>query len=286
MTFGFIKAEKARHSVDRMCWLLGVSRSGFYAWLGRGSSRRAERDAELLDEIREVYAEGRMSYGSPRVYRGLKARGHRVSRKRVARLMKANGIRARIPKKYRVTTNSKHHFTVADNVLDRRFSEVKRPYEAWAGDVTYIRTRRGWLYLAIIIDVCSRRVVGFATSTTIGGDLAVAALKRAFVRTRRTPRLFHSDRGSEWACKAFQDVLVAKGITPSMSRSGDCWDNAVAESFFATLKRELVYLNKFSSTEQAELSVFEYIEVFYNRVRTHSALGYLSPVEFEVRMAA
>lgn len=286
MTFGFIRAEKARHSVDRMCHLLGVSRSGYYAWLGRGDSQRTQRDSELLDEIREVYVEGRMFYGSPKVFNGLKARGQRVSRKRVARLMRTHGIRARIPKKYRVTTNSKHHFNVADNLLKRRFSEVKNPGEVWVGDVTYIRTGQGWLYLAAIVDVCSRRVVGFETSTTIGGDLAVAALQSALSRTGKTPRMFHSDRGSEWACKAFQDVLAARGITPSMSGSGDCWDNAIAESFFATLKRELVYLSKYSTTKEAALSVFEYIEVFYNRVRMHSSIGYVSPAEFEAKLAA
>jgi transposase InsO family protein len=279
--FVFIDAEKANHDVTRMCSVLGVSRSGYYAWRARGASKSSQDDQALVGEIVQVHAESRQLYGSPRVHAELRRRGRRHGRKRVARLMRACGLQARRRHKYR-RSSGEAHFPFAPNVLDRRFAEVSRSGEVWVGDVTYVRTSEGWLYLAVVIDVYTRRVVGWATGATPDGDLTVRAYEAATMTTSTTPELFHSDRGSEYSCADLRATLQEDGVTQSMSRSGDCWDNAVAESFFATLKRELVHLTSFSTRKEARASVFSYIESFYNRVRLHSALGYRSPMEFEL----
>jgi putative transposase len=283
--FAFIAVEKACFPVRCLCRTLGVSRAGFYAWQKRAPSPRARADARLGLEITAIHAESRQRYGSPRIHAELGDRGHRTSRKRVARLMRRQGLAARRRRRFRVTTDSHHPFPVAPNVLARQFARAA-PDTAWVTDITYIPTGEGWLYLAVILDLCSRFVVGWALSDRIARHLTLDALDMALVR-RRPPRglLHHSDRGSQYASHDYQRVLATQGIVGSMSRRGDCWDNAVAESFFATLKVELVYDTTWATRAEARGALFEYIEVFYNGQRRHSSLGYLSPRAFERRRA-
>lgn len=264
-----------------MCRVLEVTRSGYYAWRRRSGSARAKEDEKLCQEIRTVHAGSHQRYGSPRVYRELRSRGVRCSENRVARLMRQNGIRARQARRYKATTDSKHSLPVAPNLLDRQF-EAEHPNRRWAGDVTYIWTRQGWLYLAVVMDLFSRRVVGWSMQPHMGCSVAVEALRMALAGRRPTGALLcHSDRGSQYASHAYQAVLSSEQITCSMSRKGNCWDNAVVESFFSTLKRELVHGRRYATREEARRELFEYIEVFYNRRRRHSSLGYLTPVEYE-----
>jgi transposase InsO family protein len=267
-----------------MCQQLGVSRSGYYAWKGRGSSLREQRDAELAAKIKQSHVDSRGTYGSPRVYKDLKEEGFAVGRKRVARLMSEMGLTGRPPKPFRRTTDSKHGLPVADNILDRNF-EVEGPDKVWATDITYVKTWQGWLYLAVVVDLFSRRVVGWSMATHLRAELVLGALKMAM--GRRLPAegmVHHSDRGSQYASNDYQDVLAAHGLVCSMSRKGDCWDNAVVESFFATLKRELIHRRPWSTVKEARAAIAEYIEVFYNRKRRHSYLGYVSPAEYENRV--
>ena len=286
MRFAFIAVEKAAFPVGLLCRTLGVSRAGFYAWQGRPTAARNGADERLGLEIAAIHAESRQRYGSPRIQAELGARGCRTSRKRVARLMRERGLAARRRRRFRVTTDSKHAFPVAPNVLAREF-EQPAPDVAWVTDITYIPTGDGWLYLAVILDLCSRFAVGWAMSENITRELTLDALNMALAR-RHPPRglLHHSDRGSQYASGDYQKVLKAQGIACSMSRRGDCWDNAVAESFFATLKVELVYATKWDTRAEARAALFEYIEVFYNGQRRHSTLGYLSPRAFEIQRAA
>ena len=283
MRFAFIEVEKASFPVSMMCRVLEVSRAGFYAWLSRPEAARAREDQRLAVEIASIHAESRQRYGSPRVHAELLGRGKRTSRKRVARLMRTQGLRARRKRRFRTTTDSGHEFPVAPNVLKRRF-EVRAPNTAWVTDITYIWTLEGWLYLVVILDLFSRRVVGWSLSERITRKLALDALTMALAR-RQPPRglIHHSDRGSQYASGDYRRALTANGIVCSMSRRGDCWDNAVAESFFSTIKVELVYENDWATRQEARAAVFEYLEVFYNGARRHSSLGYLSPVAFERR---
>jgi transposase InsO family protein len=283
--FAFIAVEKAGFPVRCLCRTLGVSRAGFYAWQERAPSLRARADERLGLEITAIHAESRQRYGSPRILAELGERGHRTSRKRVARLMRRQGLAARRRRRFRVTTDSRHPFPVAPNVLARQFARAA-PDTAWVTDITYIPTGEGWLYLAVILDLCSRVVVGWALSDRIARHLTLDALDMALVHRRPPPGLLHhSDRGSQYASRDYQDVLATQGIVGSMSRRGDCWDNAVAESFFATLKVELVYATTWETRAAARSALFEYIEVFYNGQRRHSSLGYLSPRAFERRRA-
>jgi putative transposase len=279
--FGFIAAEKACFPVAPLCEVLGVSRSGFYAWQARPPAPRTQSDQRLAVEIAAVHAESRRRYGSPRVHAELRDRGRRVGRKRVARLMQAQGLRARPKRRFRTTTDSRHALPVAANVLDRQFATTV-PDAVWVSDITYLWTLEGWLYLVVILDLFSRRVVGWAASARITRQLALDALTMALAR-RQPPRglLHHSDRGSQYASEEYQRRLAAHGIRCSMSRRGNCWDNAVAESFFSTLKIELVAQCAWTTRADARTDVFEYLEVFYNGQRRHSSLGYLSPVAFE-----
>jgi putative transposase len=283
MRFAFIAAEKASFPVALMCRLLAVSRAGFYAWRQRPVAPRTRQDATLAVVVAAIYAEHHGRYGSPRVQMELRARGHRSGRKPIARLMRVQGLRARPRRRYRTTTDSRHGLPVAPNLLARRFA-VAQPNTAWVTDMTYIWTAQGWLYLAVITDLFSRRVVGWAISERIDRKLALDALRMALAQ-RRPPRglIHHSDRGSQYASADYQQLLAAYGIRPSMSRRGDCWDNAVAESFFASLKLELVYQVQWPSRAAARTALFEYLELFYNRRRRHSSLGYRSPAEFERR---
>ena len=281
MRFAFIAVEKASFPVRVLCRVLEVSRAGFYAWQARGPSAHAQADKRLGLEIAAIHAESRQRYGSPRVHAELRDRGHGTSRKRVARLMRHRGLAGRRRRRFRATTDSRHAFPVAPNVLARQFAQ-KAPDRAWVTDITYIPTGEGWLYLAVILDLCSRFVVGWAMSERITRELTLDALDMALVRRRPLHGLVHhSDRGSQYASGDYQNVLVAEGIVCSMSRRGNCWDNAVAESFFATVKVELVYDATWQTRADARAALFEYIEIFYNGQRRHSSLGYLSPRDFE-----
>jgi transposase InsO family protein len=285
--FAFIAAEKATFPVSLLCRTLGVSRPGFYASQARPPAPRHGADARLGVEIVAIHAETRQRYGSPRVHAELRDRGHQVSRKRVARLMRAHGLCARRRRRFRVTTDSTHPFPVAPNVLARQFA-VAAPDTAWVTDITYLWTREGWLYLAVILDLFSRAVVGWALSAQITTQhLTRPALTMALGRRRPGPGLVHhSDRGSQYASADYQRALAAHGLVGSMSRRGNCWDNAVAESFFATLKIELAHDADWATRAEAQDEVFTYLEGFYNGARRHSALGYLSPTRFERQWAA
>jgi transposase InsO family protein len=281
--YAFIEAEKAHFPIAFMCKHLRVSTSGFYAHRTRPPSKRATDDARLLAAIRAIYAKSRNHYGSVKIHRALVKQGHRVSRDRVARLMRQNGLFGRKARRFRHTTDSGHALPVAPNTLDRKF-EADAPNKVWVTDITYVPTREGWLYLAAILDLYSRRVVGWAMSARIDRALTLDALRMALGTRRPTEGLLHhSDRGSQYASGDYQNALATRGIACSMSRKGNCWDNAVAESFFATLKTELVYLSDWSTRDEATAAIFEYIEVFYNGERLHSHLGYVSPVEYELK---
>ncbi len=284
MRFEFIRVEKVRYPVRLMCRVLRVSASGFYSWLRQGGSVRERSDREILPIIREVFRESRETYGSPRIHEELRARKLPCGKERVERLMRENGIVPPRKRKYRVTTDSNHRNPVAPNVLQRDFVSPA-PNRRWVSDFTYVWTWEGWMYLAVVLDLFSRRVVGWAMDKRMETEsLTLRALHMAlFERAPDRGLIHHSDRGSQYASQDYQDALEARGIVCSMSRRGNCWDNAVIESFFATLKLELIYRRSFSSREEARLAIFEYIEVFYNRQRRHSYLGYTSPAEFELR---
>jgi len=268
-------------SVLEMCRVLEVSRSGYYRWLKRKPSKRAIDNKRLDAEIREIYDSSKGRYGSPKITEELQDRGRNVSKNRVARRMRDAGLRSKVRRKYRVTTDSKHHFPVAPNLLERNFT-AEAPDKVWVSDITYLATRTGWLYLTVIIDLFSRMVVGWALSSSLSHEMVVTALKRAIKRRRPGDGLiFHSDRGVQYACTDFRKELGKQRIVQSMSRKGDCWDNAVAESFFGIMKTELVYHEKYEGHQDTLHSIFEYIEAFYNRERRHSTLGYLCPVEYE-----
>lgn len=258
-----------------------MSRSGYYAWLSRGESERSKENRWLLSEIRMAHERSHKTYGSPRVTAELHAQGVGCGENRVARLMRLNGIQSKRRRKYRVTTNSKHNLPVSPNLLAREFT-VDRPNAVWVSDITYIWTSEGWVYLAGVVDLYSRMVVGWSMSNRITGDLTLDALNQAFGRRRpKAGLLHHSDRGSQYASGDYRKLLKVQQVTCSMSRKADPWDNAPMESFFATLKTELIYDERFATREDAKAKIFEYIEVFYNRERRHSSLGFKSPVDFE-----
>lgn len=280
-----IEAEKGKFTIAMMCRLLKVSRSGYYAQQVRGPSRRQQEDETLSGMIRHYHQESRGCYGSPRIYKDLKELGFEVGRHRIARLMRNQGITGDLPKRFKRTTDSNHCFPVANNVLDRKF-KADAPNKTWVADITYVRTWEGWLYLATIIDLFSRKVVGWSMATHLGKELALEALNMALgLRTPAEGMLFHSDRGCQYASRDYRQILSQRKIICSMSRKGNCWDNAVAESFFGKLKTELIYRNTMSTIALAKTAIVDYIEVFYNRKRRHSTLGYISPVEFEKRFA-
>jgi putative transposase len=280
--FAFISEEKVAFPVAALCRLMAVSPSGFYATHGRPRSLHARRDDKLAEQVVEAHAASKGRYGSPRVHAELKAAGERVGRKRVARLMREKKLTARTRRRFRTTTDSNHSFPIAPNVLERDFT-ASAPDRAWVTDITFVWTAQGWLYLAVILDLFSRRVVGWATSQNVDRHLALAALDTALARRRPAAGLVHhSDRGSTYASSDYRKALDARGLECSMSRKGDCWDNAVAESFFSTLKRELEGIDDFESRAGAALSIGDYIDGFYNVQRRHSAINYTSPVEFEL----
>jgi len=283
MKYPFIAAEKVFFPVTVLCSVLDVSRSGFYAWTKRCEPKRKASDAQLTVEIVAIHRRSRGTYGSPRVHAELRAKGISVSKKRVERLMRERGVEARRKRRFRRTTDSNHALPIAPNRLNRNFL-TNRPNQAWVTDVTYIPTGEGWLYLAAMVDLFSRRIVGYAMSAQNDRLLALEALQRALqARRPRRGLLHHSDRGSPYASNDYRELLRKRGIVASMSRKGDCWDNAVAESFFATLKAELTDAMNYPTREAAIASITDYLETFYNVARRHSHLDYTSPVEFELK---
>jgi transposase InsO family protein len=283
MRFTFIQAHARIFHIATMCQVLEVSRAGYYSWRARPLCERVKDDRVLTAKIREIQKEVKGRYGSPRTRQELKALGFECGKHRVARLMRQAGIRAKSARRFRVTTQSDHRNPVFPNVLDRQFSVEQNPEldRQWAADITYIPTRQGWLYLAVILDLATRRVVGWALRTRLDQELAVGALRMALLHRGARGGLHHSDRGAQYASAAYQRLLKQAGFTVSMSRVGDCWDNAVVESFFATLTKELLVDGVFESRSQASRELFEFIEIWYNRRRRHSSLGYRTPAEFE-----
>jgi putative transposase len=266
-----------------MCRALGVSRAGYYAWLSRTPSAAEVRREELAEEVQAIHAEVKGRYGSPRVHAELAAKGHECCVNFVAKVMREAGIAAKTTRKFRQTTDSNHALPVAENVLDRAFDPAE-PNTSWVADVTYIPTREGWLYLAVVEDLFSRAIVGWSMDATMTSRLVVDALEMALTRRLRGSSsclVAHSDRGSQYASEHYRRRLREERIACSMSRRGNCWDNAPMESFFASLKKELVHDEDYATRDQAQASIFEYIEAFYNRVRRHSSLGYVAPAEYE-----
>lgn len=281
MKFTFIRNHAEEFPIRRMCRILEVSRSGYYAWLKRPESRRSQEDRRLKVQIRTLFRKNHKRYGSPRIYQALR-RGESIGKNRVARLMREDGLIARSRRKFKATTDSNHRHPVAPNLLNRQF-DASAPDAVWLGDITYIPTSEGWLYLAVLMDLASRRIVGWSMSDRIKSELTLQALDSA-IRRRRPRRglIHHTDRGSQYACGDYQQALAAHGIRCSMSRRGNCWDNAPMESFFRSLKVELVFGRRFETRASARQEIFDYIEAYYNQKRLHSSLGYLSPAEFEV----
>lgn len=281
MKFMFIRDNRSTFRLIKMCQVLSVSKSGYYAWLKRPKSKTQLAREALSKKIKEIFHNHHQRYGSRRVWFELKLRGIQCSRNRVARLMRSIDLKAKRVKKFKTTTNSKHRLPVAPNLLNRDFV-VTRPNQAWVSDLTYLWTREGWMYLAVILDLYARQVVGWSMSTRINKGLVLSALTQAIDRRSPAPGLiFHSDRGSQYACEDVRKLTKVYKIKQSMSRKGDCYDNAVAESFFATLKVELVYPRFFATRAEARSKIFEYIEIYYNRQRFHSYLNYMTPEQYE-----
>ncbi len=286
MKYACIASHLGSFPVVMMCRVLEVSRSGFYAAYRRMPSVRTRRDQRLRVEIRVIYRESRRRYGSPRVHQELRARGLRCGKKRVERLMRADGLRAKKRRRFRVTTQSDHDYAPAPNVLARQFGVGSSDAErVWAADLTYLPTREGWLYLAVILDVSTRRIVGWAARSSLQHEVTLVALDMALEREDGKGGLHHSDRGVQYACRPYRDRLAKHGIRVSMSRRGNCWDNAIVESFMATLKWELVADANWPTRRHASRALFEYLEVWYNRQRRHSSLGYRTPVEYAAEIA-
>ncbi len=286
MIFASIKQHRNAWPVRQQCQVLGVSASGFYAWLNRRPSRRAMANQNLLGHIRRIHWDSHKRYGSPRVHAALRAEGHCVSRRRVENLMRINNLQAITKRRSRVTTtDSRHNLPVAPNIINRHFG-TSGLNQKWLADITYIVTAEGWLYLAALLDLYSRKIVGWAMRDHMRTELPLAALTMAIQRQRPQPGLIHhSDRGSQYASGDYRKALAATSITSSMSRKGNCWDNAPMESFFHTLKTELVHHRAYATREEAKQDLFQYIEGFYNRQRIHSALGYLTPEQMELKTA-
>jgi putative transposase len=287
-----ITRHRGEYPVRLMCRVLAVSPAAYYASRYQGApSARARADAGLLLHIRSFHRASHQTYGAPRVQQDLREAGFAVGTKRVARLMRADGLVARTPQRYVHTTDSNHAHPIAPNLLERQFglddgTGVRVVNRVWVSDVTYVPTREGWLYLAVVLDLGSRRNIGWAMRDTLEAELAVSALQMA-INARRPPPgvIHHSDRGVQYACDAYRAVLTQHGFRASMSRKGDCWDNAVAESFFATLEWEVLMQNDFHTRHEARHAIFEYIERWYNPKRRHSTLGYLSPAQYEAQLA-
>jgi transposase InsO family protein len=286
MRYRFVAAERATFPVRTLCRIVGVAASGFYAWLGRRPSRRHAADRRVGERIGAIFEASRRTYGSPRVHAELRAEGVRIGRKRVARLMREGGLtvarrRRRVPR----TTDSRHDHPVAPNLLDRNFA-AERPDTVWLADLSYIPTGEGWLYLAAIEDLATREIVGWGMADHLRAELACDALRTALQRRQPPPGLIHhSDRGVQYACKDYRAILARHGVRQSVSREGDCWDNAPMESFFGSLETELAHRTGFPTREAAQRAIFEYLEAFYGRRRRHSGLGSLTPAQAHAQMA-
>jgi putative transposase len=279
--YKFMKDNINIFHLNRMSKVLKVSRSSYYAWLSRPMSEREKHNRYLSERIRSIYEQRKRVYGCLRITAELREEGFSCSKNRVARLMRKQGITAKTKKKFIVTTNSKHKLPIAPNLVDMQFNPESLN-KLWAADITYIRTREGWLYLSVLLDLNSRAVIGWNTDSFMDENLITTTLDKALKQRKPTGELIlHSDRGSQYAGQRYRDMLSENNITQSMSSKGNCYDNAPVESFFSTLKRELVYRQSYKTREEAKQSLFEYIEVFYNRQRRHSSLGYLSPLQFE-----
>lgn len=286
MRYAFVAQHANRFQITRLCSVLGVSRRGYYDWLNRPESARSISDRALLIEIRRVFLEYRQAYGAPRIHEVLRDEGQSCGLNRVARLMNVANIVPKAVRKFKVTTDSRNTIKPAKNLLKRQFT-AEKPNEKWVADVTFIPTREGWLYFAGVLDLNSRRIVGWSTSNKLNSQLAQRALSYA-IDARKPPKglLVHSDRGAEYAAKNYQELLRSNHMVCSMSRLGNCWDNAVMESFFHSMKTELVHHEDYRTRSDATASLFEYVELFYNRRRKHSHIDYQSPVEFEERGVA
>ena len=286
MRFRFIEDRRADYPVRILCDVLEVSPAGYYAWRARPESRRSTANRQLVNDIKRVYRDAYGRYGSPRIHIELKAQGRGVSRGRIERLMRHHGIRAIMARPYRVrTTDSRHGLPIAPNLLDRHFV-APAPNCVWLADITYVETDQGWLYLATVMDLYSRRIVGWAMADHLRTELPLAALRMAIAAKQPGPGLIHhSDRGVQYASADYRKVIQSAGFQASMSRKADCYDNAPMESFFHTLKTELVHHRHYATRQEARREIFAYIEGFYNRTRRHSAIGYISPIEMELKAA-
>jgi len=276
-----MKEHRSVFGVEDMCRVLKVSRSGFYAYLRRGESKREQKDKHLLPYIEAIFEESKETYGPLRIMEKLRSLEIVAGKARIARLMKENNLKLKTQRRFKVTTNSDHKRPVAPNLLQQNFW-AEAPDDIWTGDITYIRTGEGWLYLAVVLDVCTRKIVGWSMDKRMKDDLVVNAFKSAL--QRRSPAkgfIFHSDRGSQYCSKRFMKLVKGVGGRQSMSATGSCYDNAITESFFGTLKRELVHHYRYPTRMAAKRSIFSYIEGFYNLKRLHSSIGYMSPVEYE-----
>jgi transposase InsO family protein len=286
MRFRFIEDRRVDYPVTIICNLLDVSRAGYYAWRSRPESRRSAANRDLVADIKRVHRDTCERYGSPRIHEELKAQGRGVSRGRIERLMRHHGIRAIMARPRRVrTTDSRHDFPIAPNLLKRNFVAAV-PNRVWLADITYVETDQGWLYLAAVMDLYSRRIVGWAMQDHLRAELPLAALRMAISAKRPDPGLIHhSDRGVQYASSDYRKAMQSAGLKASMSRRADCYDNAPMESFFHTLKTELVHHRQYATRTEASHDIFAYIEGFYNRTRRHSAIGYISPIEMELKTA-
>jgi len=286
MKYKFMYENRNKYPIEKMAIIFGVSRSGYYDYLKHPVSKREIDNLKIIFEIKEIHRKSRFNYGSPRIYKALRKKGIECGKNRVVRLMKLNNIRSKTRKKFKATTNSKHNNPVYENILDRKFV-VTEINKAWVSDITYIWTLEGWLYLCVIIDLYSRKIIGWSMSERIDTGFVIKAFLMAW--TQRRPKgelIFHSDRGVQYTSNDFQNILKNKNILCSMSRKGNCWDNACAESFFHTLKVEEVHHIVYKTREMAKIKIFEFIEGYYNNFRTHSYLGYMNPNEFENKKSA
>jgi putative transposase len=286
MKYTFMNDFKTKYPIEKMAKVLEVSKSGYYEYLKHPVSKRDIENMKIIFEVKEIHRKSRFNYGSPRIYKALKEKGIPCGKNKIVSLMKKNNIRSKIKKKFKVTTNSKHNNPVYENVLNRQFA-ASLPNKVWVSDITYIWTREGWLYLCVVIDLCSRKIIGWSMSERIDTGIVIKAFLMAWNQRRPKEELiFHSDRGVQYTSKDFQKVLKNKNILCSMSRKGNCWDNACAESFFHTLKVEEVHHVVYETREIAKIKIFEFIECYYNNFRIHSYLNYMNPNQFENRNCA
>jgi putative transposase len=283
--YKFIDVQRSLYTIRLLCRVLEISKSSYYKWIANNRNSKKDEYRSLIDKINKLHSDSRKTYGSPRIFQKLKQAGEKVSKNTVAKLMNENNIQAKSKKKFKVTTDSKHSLNISPNLLARNFSP-ENINQAWCGDITYIHTGEGWLFLATVIDLYSRKIIGWSMNKRMKKSLVISAMEMALGQRKTEEGLiFHSDRGSQYCSFEFRKLLKIRNIQQSMSRKGNCWDNAVAESFFSTLKKDLVFHENFETRAEARRKIFEYIEVFYNRERIHSVLDFKSPIEYELNVA-